>query len=103
LVKKLIAGLLKRKDKPEAAPGEEDKEAEVPDELPPLAEDIVEPVAEAAQPEAVVTENVSSESILPTDDTPEESNEDTPDELPSLDIDEPQEGSADDKNQGLPD
>jgi len=92
LVKKLISALLKKKDSGEPEKAKESHD-DVPDELPPLAEDIVEQSSPKESekttedktetaPELVERENITAP-------TPEPKKiEDPPEELPSLDIEE---------------
>lgn len=88
-LKKLISGLLKKKDKSEqnakveAAP-EKKVEEEIPDELPPLVEDIVEEKKE----EKVEEKKPEVEKAHVEEKKSEEVVDEIPDELPSLDIDE---------------
>lgn len=105
MVKKIIEGILKKKDKDSSKEkdGSEkpaDDSEDVPDELPPLAEGLVDkeekPEAkEDAAPKTPSEETKSDSDNLPKEEIPEE----MPDELPSLDDGPSEDSPADDKKQ----
>ncbi|MFH1641754.1 MAG: hypothetical protein ABIC04_02550 [Nanoarchaeota archaeon] len=81
MVKAFVKGLLKRKDKKEESktedtPKEEKSKEDVPDELPPLADDSIDNLDAT---------NKVQDTGNPPKEAADISNEDIPDELPSLD------------------